>query len=141
MALQLQVQRLHTAAQVPRYGRPGDAGLDLFSIEEHTLGPGERHVFGAGVAVAIPAGYVGLIWDRSGLGAKGITSLGGVVDATYRGEIKVTLVNTSGEPYRVLTGDRIAQLLVQAIPTVVVEEAGELATTVRGSNGFGSSGR
>lgn len=141
MELRLPAQRLYAEARLPRYGRPGDAGLDLFSTEEHELGPGERHVFGVGVAVAIPEGYVGLIWDRSGLGTKGITSLGGVVDATYRGELRVTLVNTGGEPYRVLAGDRIAQMLVQAIPTVVVEDVAELPTTVRGDNGFGSSGR
>jgi dUTP pyrophosphatase len=140
--VRLLVKRLHQDAQLPRYGRPGDAGLDLCSVEQHTLAPGERHAFATGIAVAIPSGYVGLVWDRSGLASRhGIKSLGGVIDETYRGEVKVALVNTGNTDYEVQGGDRIGQMLIQAIPTVEVVEASELDDTVRGQQGFGSSGR
>lgn len=133
--------RTHPAARAPAYSRPGDAGLDLCSIETVTLEPGARHVFGTGIAVELPPGYAGLVWDRSGLGARGITSFGGVVDRTYRGEIKVTLFNSGSEAYTVRTGDRIAQLLIQPIVEAALAETAELTATERGTEGFGSSGR
>ncbi len=140
--LTLKVQRLHPSATLPRHSRPGDAGIDLYASESFDLGPGERHVFGTGIAIAVPDGYVGLVWDRSGLAARaGLTTLGGVIDTTYRGEVRVTILNTHTEPYRIMAGDRIAQLLVQAVPAVTVEEVPALDTTERGEAGFGSSGR
>lgn len=140
--VQLRVRRLHPLAMLPRYGRPGDAGLDLCTVESYLLQPGERYVFSTGLAMAVPGGYVGLVWDRSGLAARnGVTTLGGVIDATYRGEVKVTLLNTGSERYQVNAGDRIGQLLIQQIPDVAVSEASELEDTVRGGEGFGSSGR
>lgn len=142
MPLALAVQRLRAEATFPRYGRPGDAGLDLFSCEARDLAPGERHAFATGIAIAVPSGYVGLVWDRSGLAVRaGLTTMAGVIDATYRGEVKVPLLNTSSLPYRVEAGDRIAQLLVQAIPLVDVIEVPALDETTRGAAGFGSSGR
>jgi dUTP pyrophosphatase len=140
--LRLLVVRLRSDAVLPSYGRSGDAGLDLFACEEHDLRSGERHAFRTGIAVAIPAGYVGLVWDRSGLAVHaGITTMAGVIDATYRGEVAVPLLNTGTQSYRVHRGDRIAQLLVQAIPPVEVAEVDALDETARGSAGFGSSGR
>jgi dUTP pyrophosphatase len=140
--LTLPVRRLNAGAVLPRYGRLGDAGLDLFSAEHHELAPGTRYVFGTGIAIAVPDGYVGLVWDRSGLAAHGgLTTMGGVIDATYRGEVRVPLLNTGDEPYIVHVGDRIAQLLVQAIPIVEIVEVDALDDTHRGSAGFGSSGR
>jgi dUTP pyrophosphatase len=138
----LSVQRLVPMARLPRYGRPGDAGLDLFATEDYSLAPGERHAFATGIAVGVPAGYVGLVWDRSGLALRaGITTLGGVIDATYRGEVLVPLLNTGNQQYLVHAGDRIGQLLIQAIPVVEVAEVETLDGTDRGSSGFGSSGR
>lgn len=140
--LKLPVRRLSADAVAPRYGRAGDAGLDLFAAEQYELAPGTRHVFGTGVAIAVPDGYVGLVWDRSGLAVRaGITTMAGVIDATYRGEVRVPLLNTGDEPYVVHVGDRIAQLLVQAIPVLDVVEVDALDDTQRGSAGFGSSGR
>lgn len=142
MALTLRVRLLHPAAVLPRYARPGDAGLDLCSCEAYELAPGELHVFGTGLAVAVPQGYAGLVWDRSGLAVRaGLTTLAGVIDAGYRGEVKVPLLNTGPRPYRIEVGDRIAQLLVQAVPAVDVQAVERLEETARGEAGFGSSGR
>ena len=138
----LPVQRLTPAAILPRYGRPGDAGLDLFSAESYDLSPGERRAFSTGIALAVPIGFVGLVWDRSGLAVRaGITTLGGVIDATYRGEVKVPLLNTGAQLYAIRVGDRIGQLLIQPIPIIEVSEAEALDDTPRGAAGFGSSGR
>lgn len=138
----LPVRRLIPSAQLPRYGRPGDAGLDLFASESYTLGAGERRAFGTGIAIAVPPGYVGLVWDRSGLAVgAGVTTLGGVIDATYRGEVKVPLLNTGEQPYAIQVGDRIGQLLIQPLPLVEVSEVAALDETPRGPAGFGSSGR
>ena len=138
----LPVRRLTSSAILPRYGRPGDAGLDLFSAEAYDLNPGERRAFGTGIAIAVPPGYVGLVWDRSGLAVRaGITTMGGVIDATYRGEVQVPLLNTSEQRYAVKVGDRIAQLLIQPLPTIEISEVTALDDTQRGNAGFGSSGR
>jgi len=133
--------RLHVDACAPSYARAGDAGLDLCSVETVTLEPGTRHVFRTGIAVELPAGYVGLVWDRSGLGARGLTTFGGVIDSTYRGEIKVTLFNSGSGAHTVHAGDRVAQMLVQPIVEAMVTEVSELSATERGAGGFGSSGR
>lgn len=140
--LRIAFRRCRPEVQAPRYSHEGDAGVDLVACEERVLAPGERFLFPTGVAVAIPEGYVGLVWDRSGLAARaGLTTLGGVIDANYRGEIKVALLNTGDRAYRVAVGDRIAQLLVQPVCRLVFEEQVELDETGRGELGFGSSGR
>lgn len=127
---------------MPKYSRPGDAGLDLFSVEEYLLKAGERRLFMLGIALEIETGNVLLVWDRSGLAAKfGIKTMGGVIDQTYRGEIGITLINTSDHNYMINKGDKIAQLLVQPIITAEIEEVGKLGETVRGSGAFGSSGK
>lgn len=140
--MRLRVKRLHPHARLPCYGRPGDAGLDLFAIEDISIPAKERRAIGTGVAIALPERTVGLIWDRSGLAYKqGIKTMAGVVDYTYRGECKVILLNTSDEAYEVRKGDRIAQILVQPIHEVHIEEETELDLTIRNEEGFGSSGR
>jgi len=140
--MEIHIKRLVNDAILPKYGRDGDAGLDLYTTEEKLLQPGERYMFSTGIAFAIPKGTVGLIWDRSGLAGKhGLTALGGVLDHTYRGEIKVVLLNTSVDTYHVKKGDRIAQLLIQPIHTVTVVEKEVIDETVRSDGGFGSSGR
>ena len=142
MRMDIRIKKLNDDATLPAYGRPGDAGLDLASREDWTLQPGEQHVFKLGIALAIPSGTVGLIWDRSGLAAKhGIKTMAGVLDHTYRGELGVVLMNVSKVPYEVKKGDRIAQLLIQPIHTVSVTEVDDLDETHRGAGGFGSSGR
>jgi dUTP pyrophosphatase len=128
----------------PVYAKPGDAGADLRSTKDATIGAGERMLLPTGVSIALPAGYVGLVHPRSGLAAKhGITVLNapGTVDAGYRGEILVTLLNTSAEPFVVARGDRIAQLVIQQYEHAKFVAVTELPESERGETGFGSSGR
>lgn len=126
---------------LPSYAHEGDAGLDLRSRELKTLNPGEPELFKLGFALALPPGYVGIVKDRSSLGKRGITTLAGVIDHTYRGEYCVVLVNVSQAPYTVRPGDKIAQLLVLPVATVAFERVKDLPETTRGTGGFGSTGR
>ena len=132
------------AAHVPVYAHPGHAGADLVSAEELRLGPGERALVATGVRIALPDGYVAFVVPRSGLAAKhGITIVNapGTVDAGYRGEIKVSLLNTDAtEPYDIAVGDRIAQLIVMPVPRVRFVPVDELPESARGEGGFGSTG-
>jgi dUTP pyrophosphatase len=132
------------ASVVPTYAHPGDAGADLVAAEAVRLAPGERALVGTGVRIALPDGYAAFVVPRSGLAAKhGITVLNapGTVDAGYRGEIKVTLLNTDLDAaYDVAVGDRIAQLIVMPVPPVRFVPVDELPDSVRGSGGFGSTG-
>ena len=128
----------------PFYAKPGDAGCDLRSTTELVLPAGERALVKTGVRIAMPDGYVGLVHPRSGLAAKhGITVLNtpGTVDAGYRGEIMVTLLNTSKEDFPIAVGDRIAQLVFQKVEHATFIAVTELPESTRGETGFGSSGR
>ncbi|MBZ4486336.1 dUTP diphosphatase [Microbacterium sp. cx-55] len=138
------VNVLIIASVVPAYAHPGDAGADLVATEAVTLEPGARALIGTGVRIALPDGYVAFVVPRSGLAAKhGITVLNapGTVDAGYRGEIKVTLLNTDRDTaYDVAVGDRIAQLIIMTVPPVHFVPVEELPDSIRGSGGFGSTG-
>ena len=138
--MELKIKRIHPEAKLPSYGHPGDAGLDLFSCVDCVLDEGEVRAVQTGIKVAIPAGHVGLIWDKSGISLKGVHRLAGVVDAGYRGEIQVVMVNLGCEPYEIKKGMKIAQMLVQPIDEVKVVEAEDLDGTTRGEGGFGSTG-
>jgi dUTP pyrophosphatase len=138
----VKVKLLRPDARAPSYGRPGDAGLDIYACEDTILPPNMQTMVPTGVALAIPEGTVGLVWDRSGMAAKsGIKTMAGVLDSTYRGELKIVLINLRSTPYEVKKGDRIAQLLVQPIHTADIEVVQDLDETHRGEGGFGSSGR
>ncbi|MEZ5188488.1 MAG: dUTP diphosphatase [Microbacterium sp.] len=132
------------AAQVPAYAHPGDAGADLVSTEALRLEPGQRALVGTGVRIALPDGYVAFVVPRSGLAARhGITIVNspGTVDAGYRGEIKVSLLNTdASQAYDVAVGDRIAQLIIMPVPRVRFVAVDELPDSARGEGGFGSTG-
>ena len=140
---ELLVRRLHPDAQMPAGAYDGDAGLDLASVEEVVLRPGERHTVATGLAVAIPPGHAGFVQPRSGLAARqGITVVNspGLIDEGYRGELKVVLLNTDpDEPFHIRPGDRIAQLVVLALPRITVTEAADLPPSERAQRGFGSS--
>ncbi len=135
---------LTTATGVPSYAHPGDAGADLVSTEDAELAPGERRTLGTGVSIALPDGYAAFVVPRSGLAAKhGITIVNspGTVDAGYRGEIRVTLLNTDSQhPYRVAAGDRIAQLIVAPVVRARFVPVETLPGSARGAGGFGSTG-
>jgi dUTP pyrophosphatase len=139
------IKRLHEDAVLPAYAHPGDAGADLVSREEVTIAPaGGRAVVGTGIAMAIPDGYAGFVLPRSGLALRhGITCLNtpGLIDAGYRDEVRVILVNTDPtEPYTVHRGDRIAQLVVQPVERSVFTAVDDLSESARGLGGFGSTG-
>lgn len=137
--------RLSDAATPPSRAHPGDAGYDLYAAEATRLGPGERGSVGTGIAVEIPDGWAGLVLPRSGLAAKHgitLTNAPGLIDAGYRGEVRVLLLNTDGDaPFDVEPGDRIAQLMLVRHEAPELEEVGSLEKSTRGAAGFGSSGR
>jgi dUTP pyrophosphatase len=142
--IQLPVRRLRAEARLPAAAYPGDAGLDLAAVEPATLTPGERRTVGTGLAVAIPPGYAGFVQPRSGLAHRhGVTVVNapGLIDSGYRGEVRVVLLNTDPRvPFTVRPGDRIAQLVVLAVPPLEVQEVADLPAATRGEGGFGSSG-
>ena len=142
--LAIEVVRLDGDLPLPSYAHPGDAGADLLTTVDVTLAPGERAMVPTGVAIALPVGYVALVHPRSGLAARhglSIVNAPGTVDAGYRGEIKVMLINHDpGEPIELRRGDRIAQLVVQRVERARFVEVGELPDSSRGSGGYGSTG-
>lgn len=137
------VQRLHPEAQLPSRAHPGDAGFDIRALGKWSLEPGERAAIPTGISIAIPNGYVGLVHPRSGLALEyGVTvaNAPGTIDAAFRGEIKVILINHGDECFAITSGDRIAQLVFVALAPVALSEVDLLPGTHRGSDGFGSSG-
>jgi dUTP pyrophosphatase len=142
--LSIPLRRLDPDLPLPSYAHPGDAGADLVAAEDVELLPGARAAVRTGVALAIPEGYVGLVHPRSGLAARlGVTVLNapGTVDAGYRGEILVILVNHDRvNTVKISRGDRIAQLVVQRVERAVFQVVDELDDTVRGAGGHGSTG-
>ena len=142
--LDVKIVRLDPDVPVPGYAHPGDAGADLTTTVDVTLGPGERAMVPTGIAVALPEGYVGLVHPRSGLAAKhglSVVNTPGTIDAGYRGEVKVLLVNHDPvEPVTLKRGDRIAQLVVQRFERARFVEVGVLPDSVRGIGGYGSTG-
>ncbi len=138
------IRRLDQDLPLPRRAHPGDAGLDLYAAGDVELGPGQRATVGTGIAIALPDGYAAFVHPRSGLAAShGVTIVNapGTVDAGYRGEIRVTLLNTdSADPVRLRRGDRIAQLVVQRVERVALHEVAMLPGSSRGDGGFGSTG-
>jgi dUTP pyrophosphatase len=140
----LAVKRLHPDAILPRRAYAGDAGLDLHATEAITLDPGARASVGTGIAVAIPEGQGGLVLPRSGLAARSgvaLVNAPGLIDAGYRGEIRVLLLNTDRDmPCEIAVGDRIAQLVLVRLELPATVEVDELPASERGEGGFGSSG-
>ena len=141
--IELPIRRLRADAVVPERAYAGDAGLDLVACDRAELGPGERAVIATGVAVAIPEGYAGFVQPRSGLAARhgiSVVNSPGLVDAGYRGELRVVLLNTDvRETFVVEPGTRVAQLVVLPVPDVELLEVDELPASERGVRGFGSS--
>ncbi|MGC5015491.1 dUTP diphosphatase [Streptosporangium sp. DT93] len=139
------IHRLDADLPPPSYAHPGDAGADLRAAEDVELLPGERAVVGTGVAIALPDGYAAFVHPRSGLAVQhGVTLVNapGTVDAGYRGEIRVTLINTdTKDAVRLRRGDRVAQLVIQKVERAVFHEVARLPGSSRGAGGFGSTGR
>src|SRR2546425_7197662 len=142
--MDLEFKRLAPSVPLPEFAHPGDAGLDLRANVDAEVGPGERAMIPTGVAVAIPEGHAGLVLPRSGLASRhGLTlaNAPGLIDAGYRGEVTCAVVNLDPEePVKILRGDRIAQLVIVAIPSVAPAWVDELPSSSRGTDGFGSTG-
>jgi dUTP pyrophosphatase len=140
----IQILRLDPELPVPSYAHPGDAGADLFARVDVTLAPGERKLVPTGLAVALPEGYVALVHPRSGLAHRSglsIVNAPGTIDAGYRGEIQVCLVNLDpSTPIELTRGDRIAQLVIQKFESAEFVEVDDLPDSVRGEGGYGSTG-
>ena len=141
----LRFRRLSEAARPPARAHDGDAGYDLYAAEAASIAPGARASVGTGIALQIPDGHAGLVVPRSGLAARhgiGIVNAPGLIDAGYRGEVRVLLLNSDrGQAFEVSPGDRIAQLVVVRVEGPPLEEVGKLESTARGVGGFGSTGR
>lgn len=143
--LNVEIQKIHPEAKVPAYAHHGDAGVDLYSVIDHTLPPGERVLVPTGLKMAIPEGYEGQVRPKSGLALKhGITVLNtpGTVDAPYRGEVGVILINLDTKtPYQIKKGEKVAQMVFARVEHAALAEARELTATTRGEGGFGSTGK
>ncbi len=141
--MKIQVTSLRPEARLPLRAHPGDGGADLHAAEAVTIPPGERRDVGTGLALSIPEGYAGFVQPRSGLAFRHgimITNAPGLIDSGYRGEVRVSLFNSGSDAFEVAVGDRIAQLVVQAVETPGFEAARHLDSTSRGESGFGSTG-
>lgn len=140
--MKLKVKKLNSEAKLPVYAHPGDVGLDLLSLEDYSLKPGERKVFFVGLAFEFPEGFAAIVKDKSSLPNKaGLHTMGGVYDAGYRGEYNVQLINLGQETYHISKMDKIAQLVIFPVEIAELEEADQLSETSRGEGRFGSTGK
>ncbi len=138
--MQLKVKKLREDAKLPTRGHEGDAGVDFYCIDEVHLPPRERTEVQTGVAIQIPEGCVGLVWDKSSISFRmGLKTMGGVIDAGYRGEVKLCFYNTNDEEVIFEKGQKVAQMIIQKFENCDILE-GELDDSVRGDGGFGSTG-
>jgi len=140
--MKLKIKKLHPNAKIPSYAHHGDAGFDLYVPEPITLQPGDRKTIPLGIAVEIPDGYVGLMFDKSSLSHKQVLkTFGNVIDSGYRGEIHAGLINQSGQTQTLEAGQKIIQMLIMPVMTVDIEEAEVLSESERGAGNFGSTGK
>lgn len=139
--MQVKIKKLKPEAHLPSYVHPGDAGMDLYALEDYELKPGEQHIFMLGLALEFEHGYVGLMQDRGSMAKNSLHVVGGVYDAGYRGEYGVMLMNLSQQSYKVEAGHKIAQLVIYPVAVAEIEEVDELSASQRGDGRFGSTGR
>ncbi len=138
----LKIKKLHLDARIPSYAHHDDAGFDLYAIKDTLIKTGEWILIPTGLAMEIPEGYVGLIWDKGSVSTKyGIKTIGGVIDSGYRGELRIAVVNLKDKEYLFEKGHKIAQMIIQKKETAKFEEVDELSETERGHGSFGSSGK
>jgi dUTP pyrophosphatase len=138
----LKITRLDKTMKMPAYAHNDDGGFDLYAAKEITIKPGERISIPTGLKMEIPYGFVGFIWDKSGLSHKhGLKTFGGVVDAGYRGEVMVGMMNLGSEPYTFEKNHKVAQISIQRRDEIKIEEVEELSDSARGEGGFGSTGK
>lgn len=139
--MELKIKKLRSDARVPTRAHHDDAGIDLYACGDHTVLPHATTMIPIGVAFEIEVGCVGLIWDKSSIGSKSLKTLGGVIDAGYRGEVSVMVHNLGGTVYSFEHGHKVAQLLIQKVEFPEIVEVEELSSSLRGEGGFGSTGK
>ncbi len=140
--MKIKIKRLHKDAKLPTYAHPGDVGMDLYSLEDYELKPGERKIFPVGFALEFDNNFAAIIKDKSSLPKNaGLHTMGGVFDSGYRGEYNVNLINLGDEPYKIEKGDKIAQLVIYPVAIAELEEVKELNDSSRGTGCFGSTGK
>jgi dUTP pyrophosphatase len=135
----IKIKLLNEDAKIPTQGSPNSAGFDIYSCEDNIIYPGETKMIHSGISLELPPGKVCFIWDRSGMGFKGIHRFAGVIDSDYRGEYNIILHNTTSQPFKIKKGDRIAQGVIQDYYQAEFIES-ELSETQRGEGSFGSTG-
>lgn len=138
--MKLKVKKIKEEAKIPTRAHHNDAGVDLYSFGEHIVAPHSTSKISTGVAIEIAQGYVGLIWDKSSIGLKGLKVLGGVIDAGYRGEVIIMVHNLTDNTQVFSSGSKVAQMLVQKVELWDIEEVDDLDVSSRGEGGFGSTG-
>jgi len=140
--MKIKIKRLHQNADIPNYAHPGDVGMDMYSLEDYELKPGERKIFPVGFALEFEPGYAAIVKDKGSLPKNGgLHTMGGVFDAGYRGEYNVQLVNLGQEPYKIEKGNKLAQLIIYPVIIANLEEVDELSPAERGEGRFGSTGK
>ncbi|MDQ3076090.1 MAG: dUTP diphosphatase [bacterium] len=139
--MKIKVKKLKEDAQLPKYHHPGDVGMDLYSMEDLTLYPGEHATLWHGFALEFETGYAAIIKDKSSISKAGLHTMGGVFDAGYRGEYNTHLVNLGSEPYTIEVGDKVSQLIIYPVAIAELEETDTLSESARGEGKFGSTGR
>ncbi len=139
--MKIKIKKLHPDAKLPSYAHPGDVGMDLYSLEDYIVQPGERKIFPVGIALEFEHGYAAILKDKSGISKAGLHTFGGVYDAGYRGEYFVGLVNFSSVPYHFEKGDKLGQLIIFPVAIAELEETDELTDSSRGTGGYGSTGK
>ncbi len=139
--MQLKIKKVRSDARIPTRAHHDDAGIDLYACGNHIVESHMTCMIPIGVAFEIEAGYVGLIWDKSSIGSKSLKTLGGVIDAEYRGEVSVMVHNLSDSTYTFEHGHKVAQLLIQKVEFPDIIEVEELSNSLRGEGGFGSTGK
>lgn len=141
--MKVYIQKIDPFAKSPIYAYEGDAGMDLFSCRDYKILPGLKGVISTGIKIAIPQGYAGFVWDKSGIAVKNhIKTMAGVIDSNYRGELKVVLTNLGKEDYTIKKGEKIAQLVIKPVESPEIIEIDEIESNEsRGGRGFGSSGK
>ncbi len=140
--MNLKVKKLKDDAKLPTTGHPGDAGIDFYAVEDVVFAPMSQMRVPTGIAIEIPDGHVGLIWDKSGISFnQGLKIMGGVIDCGYRGEIIMSLFNTTDKEQKILKGNKIAQMIIQKFEECDIVESNELSDTVRGEKREGSTGK
>jgi dUTP pyrophosphatase len=138
----LKIKKLHPSAKLPTRAHVGDAGIDIYAVERVVLNPGQRVAIKTGISMEVPEGHVGLIWDKSSIAIKqGLKTLGGVIDAGYRGEVLIGMVNLGDVDYTFEAGHKVAQLLIQRVEFCEIAEVTDLSESIRWEGGFGSTGK